>query len=117
MNTYHLLAADGQSGLSAFMPMILILIIFYFILIRPQTKARKELEARIASIKKGDKVITTGGIHGLVHHVSDKTVTLKVTSEGALMKFEKPSIQVVNKAGKDSKNAEETPVEQEKSQD
>lgn len=52
-----------------------------------------------------------------MHHVSDKTVTLKVTSEGALMKFEKPSIQVVNKAGKDSKNAEETPVEEEKSQD
>ncbi|MDB4727082.1 preprotein translocase subunit YajC, partial [bacterium] len=62
-------------------------------------------------------VITTGGLHGLVHHVSDKTVTLKVTSEGALMKFEKPAIQVVNKAGKDSKNAEETPVEEENPQD
>ena len=117
MNTYHFLAADGQSGFEAFLPMILILIIFYFILIRPQTKARKELEARIASIKKGDRVITTGGIHGLVHHVSDKTVTLKVTSEGALMKFEKPSIQVVNKVGKDSKNAEEAPAEQAPPQD
>ena len=117
MNTYHLLAAAEPSGFGAFMPMILILIIFYFILIRPQTKARKKLEALIASIKKGDKVITSGGIHGLVHHVSDKTVTLKVTSEGALMKFEKPSIQVVNKAGKNSKTAEDTPVEEEKSQD
>ncbi|MDA7881760.1 preprotein translocase subunit YajC [Akkermansiaceae bacterium] len=117
MNSFYLLAADGQSGLGAFMPMILILIIFYFILIRPQTKARKELEARIASITKGDKVITTGGIHGIVHHVSDKTVTLKVTSEGALMKFEKPSIQVVNKVGKGSKKTEETHAEEEKSQD
>jgi len=117
MNTYHLLAAGEPSLFDSMLPMILILIIFYFILIRPQTKARKELEARIASIKKGDKVITTGGIHGLVHHVSDKTVTLKVTSEGALMKFEKPSIQVVNKAGKDSKKSEETPAEEEKPQD
>ena len=99
MNTYHLLAANGQSGFEAFVPMILILIIFYTILIRPQIKARKKLEALIASIKKGDNVITRGGIHGLVHHVSDKTVTLKVTSEGALMKFEKTGIEVVNKAG------------------
>ena len=117
MKTYHLLAANGQSGFEAFLPMILILIIFYFILIRPQTKARKKLEALIASIKKGDKVITTGGIHGLVHHVSDKTVTLKVTSEGALMKFEKPSIQAVNKAGKDSKSSGATPAEEATPQD
>ena len=98
MNTYHLLAANGQSGIGAFMPMILILIIFYFILIRPQTKARKKQELMRASIKKGDKVITAGGIHGLVHHVSEETVTLKVTSEGALMKFEKTSIQGPNKS-------------------
>ena len=117
MNTLHLFAANGQSGIEAFFPFILLLIIFYFILIRPQTKARKELEARIASIVKGDKVITTGGIHGIVHHVSDKTVTLKISSEGTLVKFEKPSIQVVNKTGKGSKKSEETPEKEEKSKD
>ena len=117
MNTLHLLAAGEPSLFESLMPMILILIIFYFILIRPQTKARKELEARIASIVKGDKVVTTGGIHGVVHHVSDKTVTLKISSEGTLVKFEKPAIQVVNKTGKGSKKTEDAPEKEEKSQD
>lgn len=89
--------------------MILMIIIFYFLLIRPQQKQRKELEAKQSSLKKGDKVITAGGIHASVHHVSEKTVTLKL-SEQVFVPFEKTSIQTVIKSSKGGKNDKsETP--------
>lgn len=72
--------AQGQQAnpLSAFMPLILIFIIFYFLLIKPQHKKQKELQQMLSSIQKGDKVITTGGIHGIVANVKDDIVSVKV---------------------------------------
>jgi len=100
--------------LSQLMPFVLLIVIFYFLLIRPQQKQRKELEARVASMKKGDKVITAGGIHASVHHISDKTVTLKL-SEGIFVPFEKSSIQSVIKKG--SAKSDDKPVEEEKTEE
>ncbi|MEM7296425.1 MAG: preprotein translocase subunit YajC, partial [Pseudomonadota bacterium] len=51
----------------------IILLMMYFLLIRPQSKQRKEQAARIASMEKGDKVVSIGGLHGVVHHISEKT--------------------------------------------
>jgi len=107
--TESFILAQGNAGGSPIIMMVLMIIIFYFLLIRPQQKQRKEQEARIAALKKGDKVITAGGIHASVHHISEKTVTLKL-SEGVLIKFEKTSIQTVVKKSKSSSNNEETPV-------
>ncbi|GAA5483349.1 preprotein translocase subunit YajC [Haloferula sargassicola] len=75
---------------------ILLIVMFYFLLIRPQQKQRKELQARINSLKTGDRVITTAGIHALVHHIKDKTVTLKV-AEGTMIEFDKQAIASVHK--------------------
>ncbi len=81
----------------------LMIVMFYFLLIRPQKKQRQELEARIASMAKGDKIITIGGMHGIVHHISPETVTIKI-SEGVFVPFNKSSIATVDKSGKgDSK--------------
>lgn len=75
----------------------LMLVMFYFILIRPQQKQRKEQEARVNALEKGDKVVTIGGLHSTVHHISEKTVTLKL-SEGVFVPYEKSAIQSVEKA-------------------
>lgn len=76
--------------------MIIMIVMFYFLLIRPQQRQRKELQKRIDSMETGDRVITTAGIHALVHHIKDKTVTLKV-AEGTMVEFDKQAIASVHK--------------------
>ena len=70
-------AAPQQNPVMAFLPMILLVVVFYFILIRPQQKRAKELRKLIDSIKSGDEVVTASGIVGTVITVKDKTVTLR----------------------------------------
>ena len=70
--------------------MVLLVIVFYFVLIRPQQKRAKELAKLVSSIKAGDKVLTTSGIIGVVISVKDTTVTLK--SFDAKMEVSKSSV-------------------------
>jgi preprotein translocase subunit YajC len=93
--------ADGQPApggpfASPFFMMGLLLVMFYFLLIRPQQRQRKEMMARIAALQAGDKVVTTAGIHGIVHNVKDTTVVVKV-AEGTMLEFDKPAIASVQK--------------------
>ena len=60
-----------SSGIGQFIPLILIFVIFYFFLIRPQQKKVKEHKAMVESLKKGDKVVTSGGITGVISRVID----------------------------------------------
>jgi len=75
-------AAEGAQGgnalLTNIIPFAAIILIFYFLLIRPQNKKRKETEKMLSALKKGDKVVTIGGIHGTVQSVKESTVLLKV---------------------------------------
>ena len=91
-------AGQGSSSpLGSQLPMFLILgVRFYFLVIRPQQRQRKELDKRLAALQKGDEVITTSGIHALVHNVKDKTVVLKV-AEGVMIEFDKPAVATVLK--------------------
>lgn len=68
----------GQNPLLSLMPIVFIFVIFYFLLIRPQKKAQDEHKRMIASLKKNDEVVTSGGIHGTIVNVKDAAVTLKV---------------------------------------
>src|SRR5262245_7694864 len=71
--------AEAPNPLFTFlMPMGLILIIFYFLLIRPANKKQKALQAMIDGLKNGDKVVTTGGIHGVVAGITDEIIQLKI---------------------------------------
>jgi len=74
--------AGGPQGttamLQSFLPLILIFVIFYFLLIRPQSKKAKEHKQMLENLKKGDKVMTNGGIYGLIEDIDTDTVTLKV---------------------------------------
>jgi preprotein translocase subunit YajC len=86
---------EGILG-SPFVMMGLMVVMFYFLLIRPQQKQRKEMAARIASLQSGDKVVTTSGIHGIVHNVKEHTVVIKV-AEGTMLEFDKPAVASVHK--------------------
>ena len=69
----------GQGGgFSAFVPLILMFAIFYFLLIRPQQKKAKLHRELVASLKKGDKVVSSGGLHGVVTGLTDDVVTMEI---------------------------------------
>jgi preprotein translocase subunit YajC len=71
--------AGGEgSSFSAFVPLILMFAIFYFLLIRPQQKKAKQHRELLASLKKGDKVISSGGLHGLVTGLTDDVVIMEI---------------------------------------
>lgn len=74
----------------------LMMVMFYFLLIRPQQRQRKEQAARIAALTAGDKVVTSAGIHGIVHNVKEHTVIVKV-AEGTMIEFDKLAITIVHK--------------------
>ena len=102
--------AEGQAppggGLGSFMPLILIFVIFYFLLIRPQKQKQKKLQMQVDAMRTGDKVITAGGIHGLVTNVKNQSVTVKVDNN-VKIEFEKGSIATV--INKDSSEPEPEP--------
>ena len=93
LNLIFLQAAEGAaqqgSQWSFWIMMILIFVVFYFLMIRPQTKKQKELQAQRDAMKKGDKVVTAGGIYGEIKEVQEnafiitiaKEVTIKVAKE------------------------------------
>ncbi|WP_456402204.1 preprotein translocase subunit YajC [Persephonella sp.] len=83
---------DPMGGLiSAIIWMILLIAIFYFLLYRPQQQQRKRHEEFLRNLKKGDKVITSGGLIGEIKSIEDKTVSLKV-SEGTIVKMLKNAV-------------------------
>ena len=73
-------ANQGGAGIAAFLPFFLIMLIIYFLMIRPQAKRQKEKQNMLLALKKGDKVITVGGIHGTVAGIKNqgKVIVLKV---------------------------------------
>lgn len=79
----YLLMAAPQGGaepnpIMTFLPMILVIVVFYFFMIRPQVKRQKDLKKFRDSLEKGDKVVTTGGIYGKVAEIKDNYVLLQV---------------------------------------
>jgi preprotein translocase subunit YajC len=91
------------SPFSAFVPIILITGIFYFLLIRPQQKKQKNLEKMIKAIEKGDSVVTSGGLHGKVTGVTDDVLTLDiggVKGERIKVKVARGRIENVESASK-----------------
>lgn len=95
-------AAQQSAGAEGFNMLItfgLIIIIFYFIVIRPQRKQQKELKERQDSLKPGDKVITNGGIYGIVREVKDDTVKLEIAANTVIKIAKTCIVQGVGKDG------------------
>lgn len=84
--------AGGQpGGVQAFLPLILILAVFYFLLVRPQQKRAKEHQAMVDNLKRGDQVVTSGGLYGRLVEVSEGVVTLEVATN-VMVKFQRSQI-------------------------
>jgi len=69
---------EGASGFTGFIPLILMFVIFYFLLIRPQQKKTKEHRQMISNLKKGDRIVTSGGIHGRITGMDEVTLTVEI---------------------------------------
>jgi preprotein translocase subunit YajC len=102
MNLYHILLfapPQGQEGsgnsLLSFLPLVLIILVFYLFFIRPQMKKSKEQKKFRENLKKGDKVITIGGLHGKIAEIDETTVTLEVGNQVKLT-FEKSAVAMDN---------------------
>jgi preprotein translocase subunit YajC len=87
-------ASAAPSPIAQFAPLIFIGVIFYFLLIRPQQKQRKEQQKLIEALKTGDKVVTSSGIHGMIANVKEKTVLLKV-ADNVKIEIDKASVATV----------------------
>ncbi|MBU0972468.1 MAG: preprotein translocase subunit YajC [Proteobacteria bacterium] len=73
--------AGQAGGLAGFLPIIILFAIFYFLLIRPQQKKAKEHKEMIANLKKGSRIITSGGIYGTIQSIDDTTIGLEIAEK------------------------------------
>lgn len=87
-------ATPQGSMLSMFLPLALIFVIFYIFIIRPQNKKQKETQKMIDALKKGDKIVTIGGIHGTISSTKEQTVIVKV-DENTKIEFSRSAIASV----------------------
>lgn len=74
-------AAGGSGGFASFIPLILMFVIFYFLLIRPQQKKTKEHRQMIDNLKTGDRIITSGGLHGRITGISESALTVEIAEK------------------------------------
>lgn len=89
-----LLQGDSSGGGASFLILMVgMIVVFYFFMFRPQQKKQKDQKKFIADVKKGDKIVTVGGIHGRIFEISDDTVIIEV-EKGAKIKIDKSSISL-----------------------
>ncbi|WP_297090654.1 preprotein translocase subunit YajC [uncultured Draconibacterium sp.] len=84
---------DGSEGnpLMSFLPLLLIIVVFYFFMIRPQVKRQKETRKFRESLQKGDKVVTTGGIYGKIAKIEETSIQLEIAKD-VVIKVDKNGI-------------------------
>jgi preprotein translocase subunit YajC len=110
VKTFFLLAMSQPQGgnpegslISTLIMFTLIIAIFYFMILRPQQKKQKERQKMLEAVKKGDKVVTTGGMYGTVAGLDDKTLLVQV-AENVKLRFDRSAIAAITREG-------ETPAE------
>ncbi len=82
---------EGQNPIMQFVPLVLIVVVFYFFMIRPQMKKQKDLKKFREDLKKGDKVVTTGGIYGKVLEIQERVIIMEVEGQNRL-KIDKAAV-------------------------
>lgn len=88
----------GSGGLTTFLPMIGLFVVFYFLLIRPQQKRQKEHKNMVAELAKGDEVVTMGGILGKITAVDDNFITVEI-AKGTEVRVQRASVQAMMPKG------------------
>ena len=97
--------AGGSGGLGAFLPLIIIFAIFYFLLIRPQQKKAKQHKQLLSELRKGDKVVSSGGLHGVITGMSDEVLTVEISPK-VKVKISRGSIAGVSRKAEAQVNKE-----------
>ena len=98
--------AEGPGAFMTFLPFIAIIAIFYFLIIRPQSKKQKETQKMLSTLKKGDKVVTVGGIYGTIQNVREHSVVLKVDDDTKI-EFSRSAVSSIVSPGKEKEEKEE----------
>lgn len=86
--------SPGGFDVVSFLPILLIVVVFYFFIIRPQQKRQKDRQKLLSSVKKGDKIITAGGLHGTVEGITDATLLVRV-SDNMKVTLERSSVSTI----------------------
>ncbi|MDR1574604.1 MAG: preprotein translocase subunit YajC [Treponema sp.] len=100
-------AGDGAAGgpasfITSIVPFAAIIAIFYFLIIRPQNKKQKETQKMLSALKKGDKIVTAGGIHGTIQSVRESSVIVRV-DDNTKIEFSRSAISNVEAAAREDK--------------
>lgn len=95
---------SGSNPIMSFLPMILILVVFYVFMLRPQMKKAKAQQKFREALKKGDPVVTIGGLHGKIHEVQEKTIIIEADG-GIKLKFEKTAVSMDQSVGLNNQQA------------
>jgi preprotein translocase subunit YajC len=94
-----------MQGLGSIIPLILMFVLFYFLLIRPQQKRTKAVASMQNELKKGDKIVTIGGLHGFVDSIDESKVVIKC-GDGSRLTYDRSAIREVTESAKTSTTAE-----------
>ena len=101
MQTFLIFFQGGLGGLAQLLPIFLIIAVFYFLLIRPQQRRQKQLQETIASLKTGDRVITNGGIIGVITMVRESTFLIR-SADKTILEIARTAIADIDHEGKQS---------------
>jgi preprotein translocase subunit YajC len=88
-----------MQGVSTLIPLILMFVLFYFLLIRPQQKRQKAVQQMQSDLKKGDKIVTIGGLHGFIDSIDENKVVIKC-GDGSRLTYERSAIREVTESAK-----------------
>jgi preprotein translocase subunit YajC len=105
---------SGGGGFLGLLPIVAIFAVFYFLIIRPQNKKQKETQRMLADLKKGDRVVTIGGVHGTIQSIKESSVILKV-DENCKIEFSRSAVASIEAVGKGEKDKAESTSSNEES--
>ena len=98
MHTFLIFFQSGLGGLAQLLPIFLIIAVFYFLLIRPQQKRQRQLQDTIASLKIGDRVVTTGGIIGVITTVRETSFLIR-SADKSILEIARTAVAGVDEEG------------------
>src|ERR1700752_291362 len=102
MRTFLILfQGGGVSGLAQFLPLLLIIVVFYFLVLRPQQRRQKQLQETISALKVSDKVITTGGIIGVIAAVRESSFIIR-SADKTVLEIARTAIADIDREGKEA---------------
>lgn len=99
MHTFLIFFQGGLGALAQFLPIVLIIAVFYFLLIRPQQQRQRQLQETISNLKAGDRVITTGGVIGIITTVRDTSFLIR-SADKTILEIARSAIAGIDEEGK-----------------